>query len=178
VVREVLSAANSAVKSAKRSRNCGLPDERVSPAENPTSAPIREQLNLSYRILVVDDDNNTRQHSVAVLVRSGYDVETAIDGAAGWKALQTNDYDLVVTDNQMPKMTGIEMIARLRSAAIPVPIIMATGNLPADIFEQDPWLKPDAMLERPFSDEDLLATVKNVLHTPGVGAGGGETPFP
>jgi DNA-binding response OmpR family regulator len=125
--------------------------------------PARGQTNLSKRILVVDDNCDTRQLSIDALVGSGYDAEGVTDGVAGWEALQTYDYDLVVTDNKMPRMTGVEMIGKLRSANLAVPVVMATGNLPMDEFARRPWLKPDAMLERPFSDDDLVATVKNVL---------------
>jgi DNA-binding response OmpR family regulator len=118
-----------------------------------------------HRILVVDDDTDTRQLSADVLTGSGYNIEVAKDGAAGWKALQSgNHYDLVVTDNKMPNMTGIEMIAKLRAAHIAVPIIMATERLPDREFVRKPWLRPDATLQRPFSNDDLLATVKKVLH--------------
>jgi CheY-like chemotaxis protein len=114
---------------------------------------------------VVDDDNDTRQLSVDVLAGSGYNIEVAKDGSAGWKALQSgNHYDLVVTDNKMPNMTGIEMIAKLRSARRTVPVIMATEHLPDREFARKPWLRPDATLQRPFSNDDLLETVKKVLH--------------
>lgn len=118
-----------------------------------------------HRILVVDDDNDTRQLSVDVLASSGYHIEIAKDGAAGWKALQSgNNYDLVVTDNKMPRMTGVEMIAKLRSARLTVPVIMATEHLPAREFARKPWLKPDATLQKPYSNDDLLEMVKKVLH--------------
>jgi DNA-binding response OmpR family regulator len=129
--------------------------------------PTRSQMNPPQRILVVDDNCDTRQLSIDALVGSGYDAEGVLDGVAGWEALRTDDYDLVVTDNKMPRMTGVEMIGKLRYANISVPIIMATGNLPVDEFARRPWLKPEAMLERPFSDDDLLATVKNVLGADG-----------
>jgi CheY-like chemotaxis protein len=88
-------------------------DNKILQAEKPAKAPIRDPINPSRRILVVDDDNDTRQLSVDVLAGSGYDVEGVKDGAAGWKALQAdNNYDLIVTDNKMPNMTGIEMIAK------------------------------------------------------------------
>ena len=76
-----------------------------------------------------------------------------------------NNYDLVVTDNKMPNMTGIEMIEKLRSARISVPVIMATQYLPTHEFVRKPWLTPDATLQRPFSNDDLLETVKKVLGT-------------
>jgi DNA-binding response OmpR family regulator len=178
VVKKVLHAADSVADSAQLLRDCAMLDDRVSQAENPGGTPIREQLNLSYRILVVDDDNNSRQQSVNVLVGSGYDVEGVKDGAAGWDALQANDYDLVVTDNKMPKMTGIEMIAKLRSARMSVPVIMATGILPTHEFARKPWLKPEATLQRPFTNDELLETVRNVLRRDDGNEGGKETVLP
>ena len=101
-------------------------------------------------ILVVDDDNDTRQLSVDVLAGAGYDVEGVKDGAAGWDALQTRDYDLIVTDNKMPRMTGIEMIGKLRSANMAVPVIMATRHLPTHEFARRPWLNPTPRWSGPF----------------------------
>jgi CheY-like chemotaxis protein len=115
-------------------------------------------------ILVVDDNNYLRRLCVNVLVNAGYEVTAAADGAAGWEELQLNHYDLIITDNKMPKMTGIEMLERMRAARMSLPVIMATGYLPALVFARQPWLQPDATLERPFSDDDLLETVTRVLH--------------
>jgi two-component system, chemotaxis family, chemotaxis protein CheY len=166
MVKKVLGTVGGITNRAQLFRDCAMLDMNVSQAEKPAKAPVRVPLNPSHRILVVDDDNDTRQLSVDVLVASGYDVEDAKDGAAGWKALQaSNNFDLIVTDNKMPNMTGIEMIAKLRDARMTVPVIMATGILPMNEFAHKPWLKPDAMLQRPFSNDDLLATVKKVLRT-------------
>ena len=119
--------------------------------------------NTPRRILVVDDDNDTRQLSVDVLVEAGYYVESARDGAAGWELLQIKNYDLVITDNHMPRLTGMEMIAKLRSAHMSIPIILATGTFPANIIAHNPWLKPDVALQKPCSNDDLVATVKKIL---------------
>lgn len=129
----------------------------------PARSFIRDQPALPPRILVVDDDNDTRQLSMDVLAGDGYDVEAAKDGAAGWEALQAEEYDLVITDNTMPRMTGVEMIAKLRAARMSLPVIMATGHLPAHEFVRRPWLKPDLSLQRPFTNDDLLAAVKKIL---------------
>jgi len=127
------------------------------------SAPLRHQTTSPQRILVVDDDSDTRQLSVDLLVDSGYDVETAKDGAAGWKALQAKQFDLVITDNKMPSMTGMEMIEKLRDADMPLPVILATRFVPVDEFHRKPWLIPAATLERPFTNNELLAAVKSIL---------------
>jgi DNA-binding response OmpR family regulator len=115
------------------------------------------------RVLVVDDDNDVRQFSVNALIDFGYEVEAVEDGAAGWEALRANDYDLIITDNQMPRMSGIEMLEKVRAARMSIPIIMATSHLPTDKFISSPWLKPNATLSRPFSINELLEAVKKVL---------------
>ncbi len=164
MVKKVLIATNS----AQLFRDCALKDNEVlSQSGKPTTATNRRRVNPSRRILVVDDDRDARQLHVDLLTHSGYAAEGAKDGAAGWEALQALDYDLVVTDNKMPRMTGVEMIEKLRSARMTVPVIMATGNMPTQEFARRPWLKPDIMLERPFSDDDLMTAVKKVLHTDG-----------
>jgi CheY-like chemotaxis protein len=123
------------------------------------------QKNPSRRILVVDDDSDTRQLSVDVLVSADFEVAAVVDGADAWEALRAKHFDLVITDNKMPRMTGIELIEKLRYTRLPLPVIMATNQLPTLEFERKPWLRPDATLQRPFSNDDLLAAVKKVLRT-------------
>jgi PAS domain S-box-containing protein len=113
----------------------------------------------------VDDDRAARQHTVNALTGFGYEVEGVKDGAAGWAALQASHYDLIITDNRMPKMNGIEMIAKLRAASMTLPVIMATGLLPTHEFVRRPWLKPDVTLAKHFSNDDLLAAVNDLLGT-------------
>jgi CheY-like chemotaxis protein len=136
--------------------------EAISVEDSPV-ASNGEQSNPPRYILVVDDNKDVRQLSVDVLIDSGYEVESAKDGAAGWEALQANDYDLIITDNKMPRMTGIEMLEKLRAARMTLPVIMATSHLPTHEFISKPWLRPDATLQRPFTNDDLLKTVKRVL---------------
>ena len=112
------------------------------------------------RILVVDDEQDARQLTVDVLANSGCAVEAVKDGAAGWDALQAGRYDLIVTDNKMPGMSGVEMIEQLRTARMALPVVMVTGYLPTHEYIRRPWLKPDVILEKPFSNADLLSTVK------------------
>jgi DNA-binding response OmpR family regulator len=166
-VKKVLRIAESPIRSSQlQFRDYAMVDNHISQAKKPAHASIQKNINPPHRILVVDDNSDTRQLSVDVLLSSGYGVDGVKDGAAGWEALRAGDhYDLVVTDNKMPNMTGIEMIAKLRSARITIPIIMATEHLPTHEFAREPSLKPDATLQRPFSNDDLLEVVKKILHT-------------
>ena len=115
------------------------------------------------RILVVDDDISIRRLSTEMLIRSGYQVDAAADGADGWKALQGNSYDLVITDNFMPKMTGVEMVKKLHAAGMKLPVIMATAMLPQEEFVSHPWLEAVTTLLKPFRANDLLSAVKKIL---------------
>lgn len=126
-------------------------------------ASIRVQTQLPLRILLVDDDNAARQAGLNALACAGYDVAVVKDGAAGWEALQAGSYALIITDNKMPLMTGIEMIEKLRAAGMSVPVIMATGHYPTHEITLKPWLKPEGTLLRPFSNEALLEAVNKVL---------------
>lgn len=79
------------------------------------------------RILVVDDSITVREVECRLLRNQGYEVETAINGMEGWNALRIGDFDLVVTDVDMPRMNGIELVRAIKSDArlrsIPVMIV-------------------------------------------------------
>jgi CheY-like chemotaxis protein len=137
----------------------------LSRAGEPTTALTRGRKCPAHRILVVDDDPSCRQLHIDLLISSGYRVEAANDGAAGWEALRSHDYDLVITDNHMPRMTGIEMLENLHLTGMTVPVIMATGQLPTEEFARKPWLKPEALLQKPVTDRDLLEAISNILET-------------
>ena len=121
-------------------------------------------------ILVVDDDTDLRRSIADVLIRSDYQVDTAKDGEAGWAALQTRNYDLLITDHQMPKVSGLELVTRLRSARMTLPVILASGAMPEEL-NRLPWLQLSATLLKPFAPRELLGTVKNVLHATNHAAG-------
>jgi len=123
------------------------------------------------RILVVEDEPDIRRLNAEVLECSGYKVDTAEDGIAGWKALHAvsrapDSYDLLITDHEMPGLTGLALVKKVRAARMALPVIMATGALPVrDLFTRYPWIQPAAALVKPYSIEQLLRTVETVLRT-------------
>jgi DNA-binding response OmpR family regulator len=116
---------------------------------------------------VVEDDEVIRNLNAEVLADSGYQVDAAEDGAAAWDSLQRARYDVLVTDNDMPKVSGFELLHKLRAAHIALPVILATGTLPEEEFLFSPWLQPAALLLKPYSFHELLGTVRNVLRATG-----------
>lgn len=79
------------------------------------------------RILVVDDSVTVRELERRLLQNEGYEVDVAVDGMEGWNTLRLGHYDLVVSDVDMPRLDGIELVRRMRAdarlARIPVVIV-------------------------------------------------------
>jgi two-component system chemotaxis response regulator CheY len=90
-------------------------------------------------------------------------VDAAHDGAVAWNTLQLKNYDLLVTDNDMPKVTGVELLKKLHAARMALPVIMATGKLPLHEFTRHPHIEPDAVLLKPYTIDALLHKVQEIL---------------
>jgi DNA-binding response OmpR family regulator len=138
--------------------------DRKRRAEETTRAPLHSQPGPPRRILVVDDEPEMRQLITNSLAREGYQVDVAEDGAAAWEALQVRRYDLMITDNSMPKITGIALVKKLRGQSSALPVVMASGTIPTEELKRHPSLGISAILLKPFSIEEMLNTVKNTLH--------------
>ena len=120
-------------------------------------------LTRSRRILVADDDEGIRYLLSTVLAGAGFDVNTASDGQQAWEAILHGHYDLLVTDNDMPRLTGIQLIERIREAGMSLPVIIASGTFPVQRVRNDPQLQIAAALPKPFRIPELLDTVRDVL---------------
>jgi DNA-binding response OmpR family regulator len=138
-------------------------DNQILPTEKPAKASLQTQPGPALRILLADDEPLIRRLNTEVLVGSGYQVDVAEDGAVAWEALQQNGYDLLITDNNMPNVTGLDLLKKLHAARMALPVIMATGTFPRDEFTRQPWLVPVAMLLKPYAIAELLGTVQEVL---------------
>lgn len=140
-------------------------DKGTGHAGEPTDTLAQHTKNPPHRILVADDDRDLRQLNIEVLIRSGYETDAAEDGAAAWAALQVKAFDLLITDHNMPRLTGVELVKKLRSARLAVPVILATGTLLAAELDRNRNLQLEALLLKPFTTDELLRTVREVLRT-------------
>ena len=102
-------------------------------AEAPSCGPVRP----AHRILLVEDDSTILQFSVLVLVRAGYQVQAVAGTQAAWEALQSHSYDLLLTDNQMPGRSGLELVTELRSAQMGLPVVVASGGIDGEELAQN-----------------------------------------
>ncbi len=137
-------------------------DTRTATTPNPGAARHPQ------RILVVGDDTGLRQLGTAVLIRHGYQVDAAKDNTAGWKALQTRTYDLLITDLDMPRLSGLKLVKRLRATRVALPVILASGTMTPQELNRNPWLHLSGALLKPVSPDQLLQTVQAVLRPPDV----------
>jgi len=133
------------------------------PAGNPAGELLRAQPSSPQCILVVEEEADLRQLNSEVLMDAGYRVDVADDGNAAWAALQRHNYDLLITGQFLPKISGVELVKKLHAARMTLPVIMATSILPTWEFALHPFLQAVKMLRKPYTMDKLLGTVKNVL---------------
>lgn len=115
-------------------------------------------------ILVVDDEKDIREITQAFLVLNGYDVTTAANGKEAYDKLLTNHYDVVITDLQMPKMGGMELLEKISQAkANPVTIVLTGHAVKDSDFPREPF----AYIRKPFSHNQLIQIVQEGLRNRG-----------
>jgi two-component system chemotaxis response regulator CheY len=120
---------------------------------------------VSARLLIVDDSSSMRQMVAFALSSGGYSVEQAEDGQAALDIARGQRFDAVVTDVNMPRMDGIELIRQLRQ--LPTykftPLLMLTTESGSDKKMEGKAAGATGWLVKPFDPEQLLATVRKVL---------------
>ncbi|MFV2066346.1 MAG: response regulator [Pirellulales bacterium] len=133
------------------------------------SAVEGDTLSTRLQVLVVDDSITVREVQRHLLSSHGYDVQVAVDGQDGWKALGSSQFDLLITDVDMPRMTGIELIRLVRAeprfAELPIIIVSYKER------EEDRMLGLEVganayLTKGSFHDDSLLTTVADLIGKP------------
>ncbi|MCJ7778310.1 MAG: response regulator [Sedimentisphaerales bacterium] len=118
------------------------------------------------KVLVVDDEIHI-VHVVAIKLRNnGFEVLTAENGAEAFDVACKEVPDVIVTDFQMPVMTGMELIEKLRQCEQTknIPVILLTARNYAISQEQQVHLQIHKCLSKPFSPKELLGYIEDVLY--------------
>jgi CheY-like chemotaxis protein len=144
-------------------------DPLVEKATHTTAFWRRQQP--ASRILLVGNNDQLRRLMAAGLIYLGYQVDTAADILAGWEAVRTDHYDLLITDHNPPNLSGVELVNWLRSAQMTLPAIVLSDKLNPEEFNRDQSLQSQwlqliqfaAVLRKPFTTDELTKTVNEAL---------------
>jgi two-component system chemotaxis response regulator CheY len=117
------------------------------------------------RILVVDDEEMVRMVMRSVLASAGFQVTEAIDGEDAIRLCRQPgaSFDLVLLDQQMPRLSARETLDQLRRHKPAAKVVMLSGGLPGKDVER--WLADGALrfLQKPFVNEELIQMVQEAL---------------
>lgn len=117
-------------------------------------------------VLIAEDNAALRRVIAFALKGCGFETTTAVDGLEAWEIAQAQPFDLVVSDQQMPKMTGVELIEQLRSstANAKTPVILLTAKgLELELEALRERYAVSAMLHKPFSPTQLGSLAEELV---------------
>lgn len=141
--------------------------------KEPQKKPPKKKARKSARILLVEDQDSVREMMQNMLTRMGYGVQTCNSGLDALDTLREtpHEFDLVITDENMPKMSGTELVHQVHYDFPDIPFIMLTGYTKQqleEVAQEHPAIK--AILKKPVTKEDLQQQIETTLG----GAKGGQ----
>ena len=125
--------------------------------------PMKNEKNTGMTVLVVDDDPSIRDALAQLLRSEGYSVASAEDGVAALEQLNDAPADLVITDLDMPRMGGLELLKRLRDEGRGLPVIVVTSAEELSSAIAAMRAGADDYLTKPIDFEALLLSVERAL---------------
>ncbi len=121
---------------------------------------------MTKRILTIDDSKTIRDMLMLTLADAGFEVLQAVDGQDGLDVLSKEQVDIVITDINMPRMDGYEVIRQMRSnsAHKTIPILVLTTESEADKKNLARQAGATGWMVKPFDPDRLIATINKVVH--------------
>lgn len=129
--------------------------------------PVKNATQVSGHILVVEDEPALGEYMQELLTLEGLTVTNAVNGALGLELFcqAPERFDLIVTDQTMPRMSGVEMVVEIRKFDSQTPIIMTTGYSDKIDDSSAPQLGVNAFIPKPADASTLLGTIFKLLET-------------
>ncbi|MBT8496301.1 MAG: response regulator, partial [Deltaproteobacteria bacterium] len=114
------------------------------------------------RVLVTDDSRTTRSALASILDRAGYVVDVAEDGERAWSLLGTTAYDALVTDIEMPGISGLDLAERVRAdpSLVEIPIVVVTSRPRTEYKERARAIGVTELLTKPVPQTVLLSALR------------------
>src|SRR5437660_792611 len=115
---------------------------------------------MSENILVVDDELSNRRILEQVLVRAGYNVETASDGSEALKKLESSRPEAIILDYMMPGLSGLDVLKELRKREDDTPVIMITAYGSVERAVEAMQQGAYDFITRPFTSEHIALVIR------------------
>jgi len=112
------------------------------------------------RILIVDDEENFRHMLSVILVKEGYEVETASNGEEGLQKASTSPFDQILCDIRMPRMDGLEFLKEIQKTEVEVTIIVMSAYGTVDIAIEAMKLGAYDYISKPFKPDEIILTLR------------------
>ncbi len=150
---------------AESEQPAAAPEAPAVPAAEAASPPApAEQPSMAKRILTIDDSKTIRDMLMLTLAEAGFDVIQAVDGQDGLDMLEKEQVDVVITDINMPRMDGYEVIRQMRSNAAfkTMPVLVLTTESEAEKRNLARAAGATGWMVKPFDPDRLIATINKV----------------
>lgn len=118
---------------------------------------------IGKRILLVDDDEQLVTLLSIRLARAGYVVTASTTADDGYQKAVQGDYDVVVLDLMLPRISGLEICAKLRSRGVLTPVLILSGQTQKEVVIRGLNAGADDYLTKPFNDGELIARLRALL---------------
>jgi len=119
---------------------------------------------MTARLLWVDDEIEMLKAHILFLQKKGYEVVTASNGPDAIDLVASQPFDLILLDENMPGLSGLETLSRLKDTAPTVPVVMVTKNEEEDIMDQAIGSKIADYLIKPVNPNQILLALKKNIH--------------
>ena len=118
------------------------------------------------RILIIEDEKKMASFLERGLKEEGYAVDVAEDGEKGWEYAVSNEYDLLIVDWMLPKMSGLDLCKKVRGESKQTPILILTARDATEDKIKGLDVGADDYLTKPFSFDELVARIRALLRRP------------
>ena len=121
---------------------------------------------MKYTIVIADDEKNTREGLRWALERKTLNIHLAADGEEALQIIRSEPVDILLTDLKMPKLDGMELLARVRQESPSTEVVMLTGHTHIDQVRQARDAGVNEFLAKPVSVKSLMARLVAVIEQP------------
>lgn len=117
------------------------------------------------RLLIIDDESELREILSSLLEESASEIHQAANGLEGINLLKAHAFDAVLSDEKMPKKSGLEVLKWMRESGLQIPFIIHTGYGQKEMVQEAQRLGVYAFIDKPWDERTLISTVERALRS-------------